>query len=300
MKAGYVSLIGRPNVGKSTLLNSLLGQKISIVSKKPQTTRNRIVGIKNLRGPTEGGCGQIVFLDTPGIQYGKKLLNQALKKRALTCLKGVDVVLHIIEPLSDDIRDENPIMAELRKIQVPILLAINKVDTLKNKSVLLPLMEGYHRIGLYREIIPISALRGDGLDRLQASLVNLCPEGERLFPEDMVTEETERFLVQEIIRESLFENTFEEIPYATAVTVESFEEQPEKNLIRIRAIIYVERSSQKGIVIGRRGSMLKKIGSQARREIEALLGSKVFLDLWVKIWEGWTDDPTALKDFGYI
>lgn len=291
MKSGYVSLIGRANVGKSTLLNACVGEKVAIVSRRPQTTRTRISGIRNLPGV------QCVFLDTPGIHSGKKLLNRAMTEKALSALRETDVVVHMVEPTA---QDEGPIQNELKRVRTPILLAINKVDTLKDKRLLLPVIGAFHETHLYREIVPVSALTGDGLDLLLSSIVSLLPEGEALFPEDMMTGETERFLAQEIVREKVFEYTHQEIPHSTAVAVEDFTVQQEKKLVSIRAAIYVEKPSQKGIVIGKGGAMLKRIGTQARKDIEALLGSRVFLELWVKVRREWTNDPGSLKEFGLL
>jgi len=299
MRVGFVSIIGLPNVGKSTLLNSILGEKLAIVSRKPQTTRNIIRGIKNLPD------AQLIFLDTPGFYKGDTVLNQAMLRNALSAMKDVDVIIHMIEtgrsPIPLDIESrEKHIIEELRKTTSPCLLAINKVDALKDKRFLLPLMEKFHSSGLYKSVIPISALKNEGLDILLDSVIDLCPEGERLFPEDMMTEETERFFVQEIVREKIIESTYQEIPYACAVVVESFEERPDKNLVSINAVIYVEKTSQKGIVIGKGGAMLKRSGTQARKEIESLLGKRVYLDLRVKVREGWSNDMKSIKEFGYF
>lgn len=291
-KSGFISIIGRPNVGKSTLLNLLLGEKIAIVSDKPQTTRNRILGIKN------HPAGQIVFLDTPGIHRAQSRLNRSIVKVALATYSEVDGVCFMIEADRSD-NDENDFILEtLTKIEKPVFLVINKID-LVPKGDLLPIMERYSRLRSFEQIIPISALLGDGVETFVDELLKILPEGPRLFPEDMITDLPERFLVAELIREKVFQLTQEEIPYATAVVVEDFKQREEKNLIVIRATIQVERESQKGILIGKRGRMLKEIGRLAREEIEALLGARVFLELWVKEEKNWREDPRALRRLGY-
>jgi len=291
-KSGFISIIGRPNVGKSTLLNLLLGEKIAIVSDKPQTTRNRILGIKN------HPAGQIIFLDTPGIHRAQSRLSRSMVKVALATYSEVDGVCFMIEADRSD-NDENDFILEtLTKVEKPVFLVINKID-LVPKSDLLPIMERYSRLRSFEQIIPISALLGDGVETFVDELLKILPEGPRLFPEDMITDLPERFLVAELIREKVFQLTQEEIPYATAVVVEDFKEREEKNLIVIRATIQVERESQKGILIGKRGRMLKEIGRLAREEIEALLGARVFLELWVKEEKSWREDPQALRRLGY-
>jgi GTPase len=290
-KSGFVSLIGRPNVGKSTLLNCLLGEKIAIVSPKPQTTRNRILGIKNLP------AAQMIFLDTPGIHRSKTMLNQSMVRTALATLQEVDVICLLIEADFPDHEENDWILENLQKAQKPVLLAVNKIDRIP-KAKLLPIMERYSRKRPFEQIIPISALRGEGIDILVNELLKILPEGPRLFPEDMVTDLPERFLAAEMIREKVFLLTREEIPYATAVVIEEFKEREEKNLVVIRATIQVERDSQKGILIGGKGRMLKEIGRLAREEIEALLGVRVFLELWVKVEENWREDARALRRLG--
>jgi GTP-binding protein Era len=291
-KSGFVSLIGRPNTGKSTLLNLLLGEKIAIISSKPQTTRNRILGIKNL--PT----GQIVFLDTPGVHHSRIKLNQAMVKVALATLQEVDVICFLIEADRPDNEENDLILEDLKKVSKPVILVINKID-LVSKARLLPIMERYSQLRSFEQIIPISALLGDGADVLEAELLKILPEGPKFFPEDMITDLSERFLVAEFIREKVIQLTREEIPYSTAVEVEEFNEREEKNLIVIKATIQVERESQKGILIGEKGRMLKEIGRLAREEIEAFLGARVFLELWVKVEKNWREDPRALRRLGY-
>lgn len=291
-RSGFVSLIGRPNVGKSTLLNLLLGQKIAIISPKPQTTRNRILGIKNLPS------GQIIFLDTPGIHRSGNLLNQSMVRTALATLQEVDVVCLLIEANSPDHEENDWILENLQKVRKPVFLAINKID-LVPKGNLLSIMERFSQKRPFEQIIPISAVLGEGVDILVRELLKILPEGPRLFPEDMVTDLPERFLAAELIREKVFHLTREEIPYATAVAVEEFKEREEKNLVVIRATIQVERETQKGILIGEKGKRLKEIGRLAREEMEALLGVRVFLELWVKVEKNWRDDPRALRRLGF-
>ena len=291
-KSGFVSLIGRPNVGKSTLLNLLLGEKIAIISDKPQTTRNRILGIKNQPE------GQIVFWDTPGIHRARSRLNQSMVKTALATYKEVDGICFIVEA-NRPFDDENDYILEtLRKVEKPVLLVINKIDLIP-KPELLPIMDGYSRLRSFEQIIPISALLGQGAEVLVAEMLKILPVGPRLFPEEMITDLPERFLAAELIREKVFLRTREEVPYATAVVIEEFKEREEKNLVFIKATIQVERESQKGILIGEKGRMLKEIGRRAREEIESLLGTKVFLELWVKVEKNWREDPSALRRLGY-
>jgi GTP-binding protein Era len=291
-RSGFVSLIGRPNVGKSTLLNLLLGQKIAIISPKPQTTRNRILGVKNLP------AGQIIFLDTPGIHRSGNLLNQSMVRAALATLQEVDVVCLLIEANDPDHEENDWIVENLQKVRKPVFLAINKID-LVPKGNLLSIMERFSQKRPFEQIVPISAVLGDGVDILVRELLKILPEGPRLFPEDMVTDLPERFLAAELIREKVFQLTREEIPYATAVVIEEFKEREEKNLVVIRATIQVERETQKGILIGEKGKRLKEIGRLAREEMEALLGVRVFLELWVKVEKNWRGDALALRRLGF-
>jgi GTP-binding protein Era len=291
-KSGFVSLIGRPNSGKSTLLNLILGEKIAITSPKPQTTRNRILGIKNLPS------GQVIFLDTPGIHRAKSILNQSMVRTALSTLQEVDSICFLVEADFPDNEENEWILENLKKTAKPIFLVINKID-LVSKGNLLPIMERYSRARPFEQMIPVSALWGDGVDVLVKELLKVLPEGPRLFPEEMITDLPERFLAAELIREKVFHLTRDEVPYATAAVVEEFKERPDRNLVVIRATIQVERESQKGILIGEKGRMLKEIGRLAREEIEALLGTKVFLELWVKVEKNWRDDPQALRRLGF-
>ncbi len=291
-KSGFVSLLGRPNAGKSTLLNSLLGEKLAIISPRPQTTRNRILGIKNLPG------GQIIFLDTPGVHRSRARLNQAMVRTALGTLQEVDVICFLVEANFPENEDNHLILDNLKEVKQPVILAINKID-LVPKGDLLPIMERYSRLGAFEQIIPICARSGEGTDVLTAELLKVLPYGPQLFPEDMITDLSERFLVGEFIREKIIQLTREEIPYAAAVEVEEFKEREGKNLIVIKAAIQVERPSQKGVLIGKKGRMLKEIGRLAREEIEAFLGANVFLELWVKVEKNWREDPAALRRLGF-
>jgi GTP-binding protein Era len=291
-KSGFIALIGRPNAGKSTLLNRLLGQKLAIVSNRPQTTRNRILGIRNLPS------GQIIFLDTPGIHPSKSVLNRAFVKTALATYSEVDGVCFLIEADRPDVPENEFILETLKEVGKPVFLLINKID-LVAKEELLPVMERFSRRRSFARIIPVSGLKGEGVDILLRELLEALPEGPRLFPEDQITDLSERFLAAELIREKIFRLTRDEIPYATAVEVEEFKEREEKNLIAIKAIIQVERESQKGVLIGKNGRMLKEIGRLAREDMEKLLGARVFLELWVKVEKNWRDDPRELRRMGF-
>ena len=290
-KSGFVSIIGRPNAGKSTLLNSILGEKVVIVSEKPQTTRNKIRGIKNMEN------AQIVFLDTPGIHQAKGHLNEFMVKEAMSALEDMDIIIYLVEA-TGKIKDELFIIESLKKVRCPVLLGINKIDMVRKDSIL-PLMDEYSSAYPFREIIPLSARKGEGMDELFRCIVELLPEGPKYFTEDILTNQTERFVVAEIVREKVFELTREEIPYSTAVIVERFKENPGKGIISISATINVERDSQKGIIIGKGGAMLKEIGTRARIDIERLLGTKVYLELFVRVRKDWTKDAKSLKEFGY-
>ncbi len=289
-RSGFISIIGRPNAGKSTLMNRITGEKISIVSPKPQTTRNVIRGVYNRED-----C-QLVFIDTPGIHKGKGLLNEFMVKEAVSSLSDVDAVVLLVEaekPLSDD---DRLVLEAVKGLKCPVILGINKVDKIDKRQVL-PIIDEYSKAYAFAEIIPISALKGDGVKLLVDKLVSLVPEGPKYFPDDSVTDLPERFIAAEMVREKVFLYAREEVPYSVAVTVDKFTEK--KDIISISATINVERESQKGIVIGKGGAMLKKIGSSARQEIEGLLGKKVFLELFVRVHKEWTKKPGALKDFGY-
>lgn len=279
-------------MGKSTLLNELLGQKIAITSGKPQTTRNRILGVAHLPG------AQLIFLDTPGIHRAKGPLNVRIVEVALKVLREVDLVVFMTDAALPTSRADQIILKALKKKRQPVILAINKVDLVKKKK-LLPLIDQWRGSYPFKAIVPISALERIQVDELVTEMVAVLPEGPRYYPEDSVTDMPERFIVAEMIREKVFRLTGEEIPYAVAVTVESFKERPGKDLIDIQATIHVERESQKPIIIGKGGNKLKRIGEQAREEIEHMVGCKVFLKLWVRVQKNWTRDAGAIRRFGY-
>jgi GTP-binding protein Era len=291
-KSGFVAIVGGPNAGKSTLLNQLIGQKIAITSGKPQTTRHRILGITHLPG------AQLIFLDTPGIHRPKGPLNVRIVEVALKALREVDLVVFMTDAAVPDNRADQIILKALKKKRQPVILAINKVDLVKKKT-LLPLMDQWRGSYPFKAIVPISALERMQLDELVTEMVAVLPEGPRYYSEDSITDMPERSIAAEIIREKVFRLTGEEIPYSVAVTVESFKERPGKDLIDIQATIHVERESQKPIIIGGAGKKLKRIGEQAREEIEHMVGRKVFLKLWVRVQKNWTRDAGAIRRFGY-
>jgi GTP-binding protein Era len=297
IRSGMVAIVGPPNAGKSTLMNGLLEQKISIVSPKPQTTRNRILGIINDEGY------QIVLLDTPGLHKAREPLNQEMVRIALDSLHEVDAVIYMIDvslPLPDKLKEEKgqELAGHMEQVRCPVILVLNKVDLL-NKEKLLTMIQVYDELFPFHAIIPMSALHGDGNDRLLAELLAVLPYGPRYYPEDIPTDASERFLVAEIVREKVFLLTGEEVPYSTAVLIESFKEAPDKGLITIHAAIVLERESQKGIVIGKGGLKLKSIGTAARKDIEKLLDQKVLLKLWVKVRKNWSRDEKFLKELGF-
>ena len=291
MKAGFVALVGRPNVGKSTLLNYLIGQKISITSRRPQTTRHRIHGIKT----TEQG--QAVYVDTPGIHASeRRAMNRYLNRTAGTALLDVDLIVWLIDRPAWQTEDDL-VLELIKSAGVPVILAINKIDWLEDKAALLPFLESAESRHDFAAMIPISALKGANLDVLESKIMDLLPEGEPIFPEDQITDRSERFLAAEIIREKLLRSLGQEVPHALTVEIEQF--KVEGLLTRISAVIWVERPGQKAIVIGRKGEVLKKVGERARHDVERLLDGKVFLQLWVKVKEGWSDDDRALRSLGY-
>ncbi|HMK44400.1 MAG TPA: GTPase Era [Dissulfurispiraceae bacterium] len=289
-RCGYISLIGRPNVGKSTLLNALLGEKVAIVSPKPQTTRNRVTGIRTMPS------AQLIFVDTPGIHKPRHKLGEKMVRQATETLRDVDVVLFIVEP-AEPTAGDRAVIETLSGLNRPVCLVINKIDTVK-KPAILPLIETYRKLHPFRAIIPVSALEGDGVAKIIDILLPMLPAGPKMFPDDIMTDQIERFMVAEAVREKIMQQTSDEIPHAVAVEVLTWKEQKD-GLIVIQANIYVERDSQKGIIIGKNGAKLKAIGSAARADIEHFLGTKVFLELWVKVRRGWRDDEQALKDLGF-
>jgi GTP-binding protein Era len=292
MKAGYVSIVGRPNAGKSTLLNRIIGEKIAIVSDKPQTTRTRIVGVKNYPE------GQAVFVDTPGIHRPLHRMNVRMVDAAVDTLGDVDIVVLVHDASSRPGHGDEYVTRLLKDVEVPVVLVLNKVD-LVAKARLLPLIEQLRRWREFAAIVPISAATGDGVEALERELLALLPEGERLFPEDYLTDQPERVIVAETVREKVLANTRDELPFSTAVVVDQFEE-PERpgGLLRVFCTIYVESESQKPIVIGRAGSMIKKIGTEARHDIAAFFNCKVYLDLRVKVKPDWRDDERVLDSLG--
>jgi len=290
-RSGYVAIVGPPNVGKSTLLNRLMGQKIAIVTPKPQTTRNRLLGI--LTRPD----AQMIFVDTPGIFRPGYPLQKAMVDTAVRALGEADLALAMIDASGGRGDDEERILRFLSEGRTTTLLALNKVDLVEDKKRLLPLIDRYHRTGLFREIVPISALTGDGVDDLLATLSGLLPEGPQYYPEDMITESPKRFLAAEVIREKVFLRTGEEVPYSAAVKVDEYQDRGDS--LYIKATIYLERDSQKAIMIGQKGAKLKEIGQLARQELEAQTGRKIFLDLWVKVRRRWRHQTGDLRFFGY-
>jgi GTP-binding protein Era len=287
-KFGYVSLLGRPNVGKSTLFNKLVGAKLAIVSPRPQTTRNRVSGIVTTDE------GQVVFWDLPGIHKALGVMNRRMVSIALRALDSIHLGLLVIDA-NRDARIDEFIFGHIKSRKPPLILIINKIDLVK-RDELYPMVDLYQKAYDFKEIIPVSALKEKQVDEILPAIFRHLPEGERVFPEDDLTDAPERLLVAEMVREKIFLLTKEEVPYSTAVVVESFEEK--KNLISIQALIWVERESQKGILVGKGGEMIKKIGSLARTDIERLLGTKIFLELRVKLNERWREKPSALDTLG--
>ena len=297
IRSGMVAIVGPPNAGKSTLMNHLLGQKISIVTPKPQTTRNRILGVVN------GDDYQIVLLDTPGLHKAREPLNREMVRIAMDSLNDVDAILYMIDvslPLPEKKEEEKnrEMMEQMEGVSAPVILVLNKVDLLV-KERLLPMIKRYAELYPFHAVLPLSALTGEGTERVVAELLTILPPGPRYFPEDIPTDASERFLVAEIVREKVFLLTGQEIPYSSAVTIESFQEDPKKQMTTIHATIVLERSSQKGIVIGKGGQKLKSIGTAARKDIEKMLGQKVLLKLWVKVRKNWSKDGRFLKELGF-
>ncbi|MBM4378110.1 MAG: GTPase Era [Deltaproteobacteria bacterium] len=309
-RSGFAVLIGRPNVGKSTLLNALTGERLAITSPKPQTTRNRALGV------VTRPAGQVAFIDTPGVHQARGQLNKYMVDVALQALDEVDIALFVVEAtegqgLTPQVGEGNRFILErLKSAGKPTLLVINKVDEVK-KGQLLPLIDLYAKQFPFAEVLPISALKKDGVDLLFETVLSHCPEGELLFPEDMLTDQAERVLVAEYVREQVLRHCRQEIPYSTAVRVDVFDESEREprpgtkpsrglaGLVRIAASIFVERDSQKAILIGKGGQMLKRIGTESRKRIERLLGTHVFLDLRVRVEERWSERPEALREMGY-
>lgn len=291
MKSGTVSLIGRPNAGKSTLLNTLVGAKVAIVSDKPQTTRSRILGVKNYPD------GQIVFVDTPGIHRPLHRLNVRMVDAAVETLREVDVVVLVFDASTRPGHGDEYVSGLLANVRTPVILVLNKADAI-SKPRLLPLIERAQKWHDFAAIVPVSALTGDGIDRLERVLLEQLPEGEPIYPDDYLTDQPERTLVSETVREKLLHHTRAELPFATAVVVDKFDEESRERLLRLYCTIYVEQPSQKAIVIGRGGEMIKRIGTEARKDLEAAFETKVFLDLRVKVNPDWRNDDRALDELG--
>jgi len=292
-RAGFVALIGRPNAGKSTLLNRLVGEKLSIVSSRPQTTRNRITGIRNLRH------AQIIFVDTPGLHAGRGQLGEFMQKTAERAAEEVDVICLVVDAAAPDGPDDL-VLAPLRAFQGPIFCALNKVDRIKPKARLLPLLDRWRAAHSFTELLPISAADGTNCDRLLDLIVRALPEHPALFPADATSDQPETFYVAEVVREKVFQFTHQEVPYAVAVRVEDLSERTRPERLDIRASIFVEQDSQKGILIGKGGAMLKRIGTEARLELERFFGIPVFLGLTVSVRRNWRRDPRALREFGFL
>lgn len=290
-KSGYVAIVGRPNVGKSTLLNRILGQKISITSRKPQTTRHQILGVK-----TEGDV-QIIYVDTPGLHSSEKqALNRYMNRAASSALRDVDVVVFVVERTAWT--DEDRLVLEkVKQVQCPVILVINKADLIADKTQLLPYIQKLSEQMSFAEVLPVSAVKGENTDTLESLIAERIPEGIHYFPEDQVTDRSERFIAAELVREKIMRRLGDEIPYQVTVEIEEFKR--EQKLLRIRALILVERDGQKRIIIGKKGEQLKAIGRDARLDMEKIFDSKVMLNLWIKVKSGWSDSDRALRSLGY-
>ncbi|WP_028314533.1 GTPase Era [Desulfatibacillum aliphaticivorans] len=291
-KSGFIGMIGAPNVGKSTLLNQMLGEKVSITSSKPQTTRNRILGVVHREK------AQLVMLDTPGIHSAKSPLNKHMVDVAMQCMGDVDLIMFVVDASKPDPNSERLALKGLAKQKMPVILVLNKIDLIK-KETLLPLIAKWEPLADFKAIVPVSAETGEQVEELIAILEEQLPQGPPFFPEDSLTDMPERFVAAEMIREKVFRMTSQEIPYSVAVTLDSFTEQEKPPMVKISAVIHVERDSQKGIIIGKQGAMLKKIGTSARQEIERMVGVKVFLKLFVRVEKNWSTDTKAMRRLGY-
>lgn len=290
-RCGYIALVGRPNVGKSTLLNRILGQKISITSRRPQTTRHRVLGIKT------HDSAQLIYVDTPGIHdYSGRAMNRHMNRTASRVLPDVDVVVFLVDGFKWT-GDDDLVLKKLDNIDCPVILVVNKIDLLANRDELLPWLQELSGKRRFEQVIPVSATKGDNVTALETAIETLLPQAPAVFPEDQVTDRSVRFLAAELVREKLFRKLGKELPYGLTVEIESFKSEP--GITHIHALIWVERKSQKTIVIGRQGRVLKEVGIEARKDIEVLIDGKVNLKLWVKIKEGWADDERALRSLGY-
>lgn len=290
--SGYVAIIGRPNVGKSTLLNRILGQKIAITSSKPQTTRNRILGIHNFPG------GQVLFVDTPGIHKAKGKLNRFMVDQAVGACSDVDLILFLIEADDSPGGGDEYILKLLDKSSVPVFLIINKIDLVKPPK-LLSLIQQYTERFEFAQVIPVSAKSGNGVAEMLQVIEPYLPQGPQYYPGDMLTDQPERFIVAELVREKIMRRTSEEIPYGVGVQVDTFEEKPEKNLVVIQATVHVERDSHKKIIVGKGGNMIRTVGQEARKDVERLLGTRVFLELFVRVDKDWSQNERMLRELGY-
>ncbi len=289
--SGYVAIVGRPNVGKSTLLNRILGQKISITSRKPQTTRHQILGVKTVAG------SQVIYVDTPGLHKDRKqALNRYMNRAASSALRDVDLVVFVVERTAWTDEDEL-VLAKLKQVSCPVILVLNKVDQIADKEKLLPWIQQLSDKMSFAEILPISASNGDNVEALEKEIAKRLPEGVHYFPEDQVTDRSERFMASELVREKIMRRLGDEIPYQVAVEIEEFKRN--EKLVTIRALILVEREGQKKIIIGKKGEQIKSIGRDARLDMEKLFDSKVMLTLWIKVKSGWSDSDRALKSLGY-
>lgn len=292
-RSGFVAIVGRPNVGKSTLMNSMVGEKIAIISDKPQTTRNRIQCV--LTRPDY----QVIFIDTPGIHKPKNRLGEYMVQATRSALEEVDVVLFVVDVWEGIGGGDRFIAEELKKVNTPVIVAANKIDRVKSVEEAQKAAEELRQWGGFDEVILISALNGNNLDKLESTIASYLPEGPKYYPDDMVTDQPERFVVAELIREKALELLEEEVPHGIGVEINSFKERQDKNIIDIYATIYCEKKSHKGIIIGKGGSMLRQIGTRARHDIERLLGTHVYLELWVKVRENWRNNVVDLKNLGY-
>ena len=291
-KSGIITLCGRPNVGKSTLINTLVGEKVAIVTNKPQTTRNRICGILTR------GESQFVFVDTPGLHKARTRLGDYMVNVVRESVADVDAVALLVEPIPNVGGPEAELIARIKTLRCPAVLVINKVDTLEHKEKLLEVIQTYNQAHEFSAVVPISAKRGDGVEELLGVLEGFLPEGPQLFPEDMTSDQPERQMMGEILREKLLLSLDKEIPHGTAVEITRFVER-EDEVIEVEATIYCEKNSHKGIIIGKGGAMLKKISTLARQDMERFMGTKVYLQTWVKVKENWRDNPAAIQNFGY-
>ncbi|WP_188206188.1 GTPase Era [Alkalibacillus aidingensis] len=290
--SGFIAIIGRPNVGKSTFMNRVIGQKVAIMSDKPQTTRNKIQGVLTSEQ------AQFVFIDTPGIHKPKHRLGDFMVKSAINTLNEVDVIMFMVNADEGYGKGDQYILERLSQVSKPVVLVVNKIDQV-HPDQLLPLIDTYREKFDFKEVVPISALNGNNVDQLLNVLQDELPEGPQYYPEDQITDHPERFIISELVREKVLHHTHEEIPHSIAVVIDSIKPRDGKDMIDVQATIVVERKSQKGIIIGKQGKMLKQIGSEARKDIETLLGSGVFLELWVKVQKDWRNRMFYLRDYGY-